>query len=267
MAERLSPPIFPSGLRPVADDSGPWSSWVSAADIDAFASDRVWPRQLAYSHSNECESEEGWYFGGANEQPERGSGRVGRESEKNAGVLVGLGVLTVIAGFLAIGSPMVSGMGVSILIGIALVIAGVARTFGAFSAGSFGQGALAFFGGILTSLPAGSHGPARPGSGDSHPAPRRLPGRGRDFGRRARFPRPAGEGMALDALQRRHRHPPRVPPAAGVAAVRGVGDRDARWSQPSLQWFPFISVGWPHGAWPTGGGLRCPDLTAARRPS
>ena len=61
------------------------------------------------------------------------------KAKKNAGLLVGLGVLTVIAGFLAIGSPMVSGLGVSIFIGIALVIAGVARTVGAFSAGSFGR--------------------------------------------------------------------------------------------------------------------------------
>ena len=86
------------------------------------------------------------------------------KAKKNAGLLVGLGVLTVIAGFLAIGSPMVSGLGVSILIGIALVIAGVARTVGAFSAGSFGQGALAFVGGILTFV-AGVVLTGRPGLG------------------------------------------------------------------------------------------------------
>lgn len=87
-----------------------------------------------------------------------------QKAAKNAGLLVGLGVLTVIAGFLAIGSPLVSGMGVSILIGIALVIAGVARTVGAFSAGSFGQGALAFVGGILTFV-AGVILSGRPGLG------------------------------------------------------------------------------------------------------
>ena len=86
------------------------------------------------------------------------------KASKNAGLLVGLGVLTVIAGFLAIGSPMISGLGVSILIGIALVIAGVARTVGAFSAGSFGQGALAFVGGILTFV-AGVILTGRPGLG------------------------------------------------------------------------------------------------------
>ena len=87
-----------------------------------------------------------------------------QRAAKNAGLLVGLGVLTVIAGFLAIGSPLASGVGVSILIGIALVIAGVARTIGAFSAGSFGQGALAFVGGILTFV-AGVILTGRPGFG------------------------------------------------------------------------------------------------------
>ena len=87
-----------------------------------------------------------------------------QKAAKNSGRLVGLGVLTVIAGFLSIGSPMVAALGVSILIGIALVIAGLARTIGAFSAGSFGQGALAFVGGILTFV-AGMILAGRPGLG------------------------------------------------------------------------------------------------------
>ncbi|MGE5200192.1 MAG: DUF308 domain-containing protein, partial [Rhodospirillaceae bacterium] len=62
---------------------------------------------------------------------------------KNAGWLIALGVVTVIAGFLAMGSPLASGLAVVVLIGIALVIGGVSRIIGAFRAGSFGQGALA----------------------------------------------------------------------------------------------------------------------------
>ena len=73
-----------------------------------------------------------------------------QEVKKNAGWLVVLGVLTVIAGFLSIGSPMLGGVAVSVLIGIAMLIGGVARTVGVFRAGSFGQGALALIGGILT---------------------------------------------------------------------------------------------------------------------
>jgi uncharacterized membrane protein HdeD (DUF308 family) len=87
-----------------------------------------------------------------------------QEAKKNAGWLVVLGVVTVIAGFLAMASPLVAGLSVTVLIGIAMVIAGVARTIGAFHAGSFGQGALAFVGGILT-FAAGVILAARPGIG------------------------------------------------------------------------------------------------------
>ena len=86
------------------------------------------------------------------------------EAKKHAGWLVVLGVVTVIAGFLAMASPLLAGLSVTVLIGIAMVIAGVARTIGAFQAGSFGQGALAFVGGILT-FAAGVILAAKPGIG------------------------------------------------------------------------------------------------------
>jgi len=87
-----------------------------------------------------------------------------QQAKKNAGWLVVLGIMTVIAGFLSIGSPLLGGLSVTVLIGIAMVIAGVARTIGAFHAGSFGQGALAFIGGILTFV-GGMIMAARPGIG------------------------------------------------------------------------------------------------------
>jgi uncharacterized membrane protein HdeD (DUF308 family) len=87
-----------------------------------------------------------------------------QEAKKNAGWLVALGVLTVIAGFLAMASPLLAGLSVTVFVGVAMVIAGVARTVGAFYAGSFGQGALAFIGGILT-LVAGVILATRPGFG------------------------------------------------------------------------------------------------------
>jgi uncharacterized membrane protein HdeD (DUF308 family) len=74
----------------------------------------------------------------------------GHETQKNAGWLLVLGVVTVLAGFLSVGSPVVGGLGMVFIIGIAMTIGGVARAIGAFSAGSFGSGALAFVGGILT---------------------------------------------------------------------------------------------------------------------
>jgi len=86
------------------------------------------------------------------------------EAKKNAGWLVALGVVTVIAGVLAIGSPLASGLLVVVILGIAMTIGGVTRTIGTFSAGSFGQGALAFIGGILT-FGAGLMLVARPGIG------------------------------------------------------------------------------------------------------
>jgi uncharacterized membrane protein HdeD (DUF308 family) len=87
-----------------------------------------------------------------------------QEAKKNAGWLVALGVVTVIAGFLAMASPLLAGLSVTVFIGAVMVIAGVARTIGAFHAGSFGQGALAFIGGILTFV-AGLILAARPGIG------------------------------------------------------------------------------------------------------
>jgi uncharacterized membrane protein HdeD (DUF308 family) len=86
------------------------------------------------------------------------------DAKRNAGWLLILGVVTVIAGVLAMGSPLASGLTVAFIVGIAMTIGGVARTISAFSAGSFGQGALAFIGGILT-LGAGLILAARPGIG------------------------------------------------------------------------------------------------------
>lgn len=70
-------------------------------------------------------------------------------AKKNAGWLMALGVMTVIAGLFAIGVPVVAGAGVAWLVGVALAIGGIARLVCVFSANSFGQGALAFLGGAL----------------------------------------------------------------------------------------------------------------------
>lgn len=86
------------------------------------------------------------------------------DAKKNAGWLIVLGVVTVIAGFFALVMPWASGVGVALFVGLALVVGGVARLIGAFSAGSFGRGTLAFIGGALTLL-AGVIMVARPGSG------------------------------------------------------------------------------------------------------
>lgn len=87
-----------------------------------------------------------------------------QQAAKNAGWIVVLGVLTVITGFLAMGSPLASGLAVVVVMGVAMAIGGLARTIAAFSAGSFGQGTLAFIGGIIT-FGAGLILAARPGIG------------------------------------------------------------------------------------------------------
>jgi uncharacterized membrane protein HdeD (DUF308 family) len=86
------------------------------------------------------------------------------EARKNAGWLIGFGVLTVIAGVLAIAAPLGSGLGITIFIGVALAIGGGARIIAAFGADSFGQGALAFIGGLLGAV-AGVILATRPGLG------------------------------------------------------------------------------------------------------
>jgi uncharacterized membrane protein HdeD (DUF308 family) len=87
-----------------------------------------------------------------------------QQARKNAGWLMVLGAVTAIAGLLAVMSPYLTGLGVSMFIGIMLVIGGVARSIGAFHADSFGQGTLAFIGGILTFV-AGVILATRPGVG------------------------------------------------------------------------------------------------------
>lgn len=86
------------------------------------------------------------------------------DARKNAGWLIVLGVVTVIAGFLGLVWPWASGTGVTLFVGFAMIFGGVARLIGAFSAGSFGRGTLAFIGGALT-LIAGAIMVARPGIG------------------------------------------------------------------------------------------------------
>ena len=86
------------------------------------------------------------------------------DAKKNAGKIRLLGVVTAIAGLLALIWPWISGLAVTVVVGAALVVGGVARLIAAFSAGSFGRGTLAFIGGGLT-LVTGVILMARPGFG------------------------------------------------------------------------------------------------------
>lgn len=87
-----------------------------------------------------------------------------KEAKKNAGLLIVLGVIEIIAGFLAIASPLIAGLAVTVVVGVMLVISGTVRLIGVFKAESFGAGTLAFLGGVMA-LVAGLTMVAFPGLG------------------------------------------------------------------------------------------------------
>lgn len=61
-----------------------------------------------------------------------------------------LGIALVILGLLSIMAPMITGVTVSVLVGVLMIAAGIARLIWAFQAGSFGKGVLTFLlGGLL----------------------------------------------------------------------------------------------------------------------
>ena len=70
--------------------------------------------------------------------------------KKNARLAVIMGIIMVICGVLAVGSPLAAGVSVTIFVGIMLVIAGIVQCFLAFQAGAFGKGLLIFVVGALT---------------------------------------------------------------------------------------------------------------------
>ena len=84
--------------------------------------------------------------------------------KRHAGLGMALGIGIVIAGVLAVMTPFVAGLSVTIAVGVLLMVSGVSRLFLAFKMGSFGRGLLMFALGALT-LVAGGYLVARPGMG------------------------------------------------------------------------------------------------------
>jgi uncharacterized membrane protein HdeD (DUF308 family) len=72
--------------------------------------------------------------------------------KKNARLAVIVGILMLICGILAIGSPMVAGMSVTVVVGVMLMVGGISQCFLAFQAGAFGKGLLIFIMGALTAV-------------------------------------------------------------------------------------------------------------------
>ena len=71
---------------------------------------------------------------------------VAREASKNG---IAIGALLAVLGVLAMMAPLMSGIAVTVMIGILMIAAGIMQTFFAFKAESFGKGVLVFlFGGL-----------------------------------------------------------------------------------------------------------------------
>ena len=62
------------------------------------------------------------------------------EAKKNSGLLIFLGVLTVIFGVVAIGSPLITGVAVAVFVGFLLLASGVARIVHALKSKQWGTG-------------------------------------------------------------------------------------------------------------------------------
>ena len=72
--------------------------------------------------------------------------------KKNASLTVISGVVTLIAGTLAIMSPFVAGVSITILVGAMLAISGISQCFLAFKTGAFGRGLMVFVVGVLMTI-------------------------------------------------------------------------------------------------------------------
>ena len=71
---------------------------------------------------------------------------------QNARLAVITGIILLICGVLAIGSPLAAGVSVTIFVGAMLAVGGIVQCFLAFQAGAFGRGLLIFLVGALTAI-------------------------------------------------------------------------------------------------------------------
>ncbi len=71
---------------------------------------------------------------------------------KNAGLTVVSGIILLVAGTLAILSPFVAGVSITVLVGAMLAVSGVGQCFLAFKTGAFGRGLMVFVVGVLMTI-------------------------------------------------------------------------------------------------------------------
>ena len=95
---------------------------------------------------------------------------VGPEAElidairSNAGLTIAAGVVLLIAGLLAILSPFVAGLSITIMVGALMAVSGISQCFLAFRAGAFGRALVLFIVGVLMAV-AGFYMMSQPVSG------------------------------------------------------------------------------------------------------
>jgi uncharacterized membrane protein HdeD (DUF308 family) len=68
---------------------------------------------------------------------------------QHAGWAIGVGIVLIIVGVLAMASPLASGLAITLVVGGLLIVGGVAQCALAFRAGAFGRGVLIFLIGLL----------------------------------------------------------------------------------------------------------------------
>ncbi len=71
---------------------------------------------------------------------------------KNAGLTVVCGIILIVAGTLAILSPFVAGVSITVLVGAMLAVSGIGQCFLAFKTGAFGRGLMVFIVGVLMTI-------------------------------------------------------------------------------------------------------------------
>ncbi len=82
--------------------------------------------------------------------------------KQNAGWAIAIGLVSTIAGFLALWTPLIAGLSVTVVVGFLLVATGVSQLIFAFKTGSIGKGLLTFVLGAL-SVAVGLYMALRPG--------------------------------------------------------------------------------------------------------
>jgi uncharacterized membrane protein HdeD (DUF308 family) len=69
--------------------------------------------------------------------------------QENAGTAIGIGIFLLIAGVLALGAPFATGISVTLMIGVLMMIGGIAQSVLAFKVGAFGRGVMVLLMGVL----------------------------------------------------------------------------------------------------------------------